>query len=97
MKVLTEEKIVKIDQKIEEVENEGLAIMLGQVVTLFCVNYIYTGKLIGVNKTCIKLQNAKVVYETGPYTDKNWKDAQSLPNDWYVKRSSIESFGILKV
>jgi len=96
MKVLTEEKVIKVDQKIEEVENEGLVLMLGQIVTLFCINYIYTGKLIGVNKTCVKLQKAKIVYETGNFSDKHWKDAQELPNDWYVKRSSIESFGILK-
>ncbi len=96
MKVLTEEKIVKVDQKIEEVENEGLVLLLGKTVTLFCVNYIYTGKLIGVNKTCVKLQDAKVVYETGPYSEKKWKDAQDLPHDWYVNSSTIESFGLLK-
>ncbi len=96
MKVLTEEKVIKVDQKIEEVDNEGLILLLGKTVTLFCVNYIYSGKLVGVNKTCIKLSDAKVVYETGAFSDKNWKDAQALPNDWYVKRATIESFGLLK-
>ena len=32
-----------------EVDNEGLVGLMGQRVTLFCLNYIYTGKLTGVN------------------------------------------------
>ena len=81
---------------VTEKEGEGLEALMGQRVTLFCMNYIYTGKLIGVNQTCVKLSGAAVVYETGAFTDKAWKDAQSLPQDWYVSTSAIESFGILK-
>lgn len=81
---------------VEEVEGEGLPSLLGQRVTLFCSAYIYTGKLIGVNDTCVKLTDASIVYETGPLTDKVWRDAQTLPNDWYVQLTSVESFGILK-
>lgn len=79
-----------------EVENEGLIALLDQVITIFCSAYIYTGKLIGVNDTCVKLSGAKIVYDTGALNTKDWSDAQSLPNDWYVQLSSIESFGILK-
>lgn len=81
---------------IEQVEGEGLEKLLGERVTLLCMNYIYTGKLIGVNSTCVLLTEAAVVYETGELTSKTWKDAQKLPNDWYVATSAIESFGILK-
>lgn len=81
---------------VTEKEGEGLEALMGQRVTLFCMNYIYTGKLIGVNQTCVKLSDAAVVYETGALTDKTWKDAQSLPRDWYVSTAAIESFGILK-
>ena len=81
---------------IQEVENEGLMKLLGSRVTLFCANYIYTGKLVGVNETCVLLEDAAIVYETGPLTDGKWKDAQKLPNDWYVSTSFIESFGLLK-
>ena len=81
---------------VTEKEGEGLEALMGQRVTLFCMNYIYTGKLIGVNQTCVKLSDAAIVYETGVLTDKTWKDAQSLPQDWYVSTSAIESFGILK-
>lgn len=81
---------------IEEVEGEGLVKLLGQRVTLFCLNYIYTGKLSGVNETCVLLTDAAIVYETGGLMDAKWKDAQPLPNDWYVQLSAIESFGVIR-
>ena len=81
---------------VKEVENEGLEALMGQRVTLFCGVYIYTGKLVGVNATCVKLEDAGIVYETGPFSDKVWKDCQSLPHEWYVTTQSIESFGVLK-
>ena len=81
---------------VETVEGEGLLALMGQRVTLFCLNYIYTGKLIGVNESCVLLQDPAIVYETGSLTDKTWKDAQPLPGPWYVQTSAIESFGVLK-
>lgn len=82
--------------KVEEVSGEGLVGLMGQNVTLFCLNYIYTGLLVGVNDSYLNLEKAKVVFETGAYDEKSWKDAQSLPGDWYVQLSAVESFGILK-
>ena len=81
---------------IQEVEVEGLDKLLGERVTLFCANYIYTGVLKGVNNTCVLLEDAGIVYETGAFSDKSWKDLQKLPTDWYVQVNAIESFGILK-
>lgn len=81
---------------VTEVENEGLEALMGKRVTLFCGIYIYTGKLVGVNTQCVKLEDAGIVYETGAFTAEEWKDCQSLPNDWYVAIQSIESFGELK-
>jgi hypothetical protein len=82
---------------VAEVDGEGLLALLGERVTLFCLNYIYTGNLVGVNDTCVLLENAGIVYETGPFDDnKDWKDYQPLPGPWYVQTYSIESFGILK-
>ena len=81
---------------VTEVEGEGLEALLDQRVTLFCLNYIYTGKLAGVNEKCVLLEDASVVYETGSFNDKTWKDAQHLPGNWYVQISAIESFGVLK-
>ena len=81
---------------VNEVENEGLFALMGKRVTLFCGVYIYTGKLVGVNDTCVKLEDAGIVYETGPFSDRKWKDCQTLPKEWYVTTQSIESFGELK-
>ena len=81
---------------VEQVEGKGLGKLLGKNVTLFCMNYIYTGVLTGVNETCVLLTDAAIVYETGAFTERDWKDAQKLPHDWYVSITSIESFGKLK-
>ena len=81
---------------VEEISGEGLEKLLGERVTLFCLNYIYTGKLMGVNASCVLLEDAAIVYETGELTDKKWKDAQTLPEGWYVQINAIESFGKLK-
>ena len=81
---------------IEEVDGEGMDGLIGQRVTVWCGVYIYTGRLVGVNETCIKLADASVVYETGPLDSEAWSDAQPLPNDWYVMLHSVESFGVLK-
>jgi hypothetical protein len=88
--------IMKKLVEVHEVEGEGLDSLLGETVTLFCGVYIYTGKLVGINDTCVKLEDAGIVYETGSFTSKGWKDCQNLPNDWYVATQAIESFGILK-
>ena len=81
---------------VQDVANEGMDKLLGERVTLFCANYIYTGVLAGVNETCVLLQKAAIVYETGAFNEASWKDAQPLPSDWYVQLSAIESFGLLK-
>ena len=76
-----------------EVEGEGLEALLGKEVILFCLNYIYSGKLIGVNKNCVLLEKPEIVYETGAFNDTNFKDSQALPGQHYVMLSAIESFG----
>ncbi len=81
---------------VTEVQGEGLLKLMGERVTLFCLNYIYTGILSGVNETCVLLEEAGIVYDTGPLSEKTWKDSQLLPGPWYVQISAVESFGILK-
>ena len=91
----TKEKKMKV--LVEETKGEGLEKLLGKRVTLFCINYIYTGKLVGVNDTCVKLEDPAIVYETGKFEDKQWGDCQSLCVDtWYVQTGAIESFGVMK-
>lgn len=82
--------------QVVEVENEGFLALMDEVITIFSLNYIYTGKLIGVNESCVLLEDPSIVYETGPFTDKKWADAQALPNQLYVQINCIESFGIIK-
>ena len=82
--------------KVVEVPNEGLLALLGETITCFCAVYIYTGKLVGVNDDCIKLENPAIVYETGSFDSKQWKDAQKLPNTLYIQKGMIESFGVVK-
>ncbi len=84
-------------EKVVEVSKEGLESLLGKKVTLFCANYFYTGTLIGVNSTCVKLKDPSIIYETGSFENKEYQDIQSLRTQyWYVQLNAIESFGILK-
>lgn len=87
---------MKILKEVSEVMDEGLLALIGENVTLYCSAYIYTGKLVGVNDTCVKLSGAKIVYEAGSFTSKDWTTTDKFPNDWYIQLGSVESFGILK-
>ena len=87
---------MKKSVQVVEVEDEGFLALMDEVITIFSLNYIYTGKLIGVNDTCILLEEPSIVYETGDFSSKDWKDSQKLPNQLYVQMGCIESFGIVK-
>jgi len=82
-----------VTAKLVEVPNEGLISLIDKEVLIFCFNYFYYGKLVGVNNTCIKLENVYQVFETGTFSDSKFKDAQKLSDEWYVQLSAIESFG----
>jgi hypothetical protein len=88
---------MKVLTRIEESNSEGFMALIGQRITVFCAVYIYTGELVGVNDTCIKLKDPAIVYETGPFSEPSWADAQRLPHEFfYVQIGMIESFGVLK-
>jgi hypothetical protein len=94
---LNKEKKMKKIIEVTEVSGEGLESLLGQKVMLFCLNYIYAGELTGVNSSFVQLTKAHIVYETGSFEEKGYKDAQKLPGDvWYVQVEAIESFGVGK-
>jgi hypothetical protein len=78
--------------QVQEVEGEGFMALLGERVVVFCLNYIYSGVLEGVNDKDILLTDAKIVYETGELCAKQFKDAQSLPSNLYVRLSCVESY-----
>jgi len=80
-------KIVEIDPK------SGMESLLGARVLLMCMNYFYVGKLMGVNRSCVLLHDASIVYETGDWSAASWKDAQSIKRSAvYVRLAAIESF-----
>ena len=82
---------------IRQEEDEGLRKLLGKKVTLFCMNYFYTGELVGINDECVKLKDPSKIYETGHFSSKDWENAESLGVDeWYVNKAAIESFGVMK-
>jgi hypothetical protein len=78
--------------EVTEVQGEGLEALLGEQVILFCVNYFYAGKLVGINADFVLLEDGGIVYETGPFTDKSWKDFQRINKDLYVRTSHIEAY-----
>lgn len=78
-------------------DNAGLSTLLTQRITLFCINYIYTGKLEALTSDgCALLSSPAIVYETGAFTTKKWQDAQALPNALYVLLSAVEAIGVVK-
>ena len=86
----------KLVQVVETGET-ALESLMGKRVTFFCLNYIYVGKLIGVNGDSILLENPAIVYETGGFADSTYKDEQSLNiKEFFVAKNCIESFGELK-
>jgi len=81
-------------KEVQEIKDEGFAALLGKNVEIFCGVYIYAGKLVGVNTTCVKLANPHLVFETGGFLDKKYKDAQPMGREYhYIASTLIESFG----
>lgn len=79
---------------VETSEASAMEQLLGEKVLLFCLNYIYTGKLVAVNDSTVTLAEPKIVYETGAFSDSGYKDAQTMHvAEWNVSLTAIESFG----
>lgn len=79
---------------VQEVEGEGLLSLLGKKVLILCGSYFYSGVLAGVNSADILLEDAAIVYETGPWSSaKTFKDEQKIGGrDLYVRIAAIESY-----
>lgn len=75
-----------------EDQNEGLDSLLGEKVLLLCVNYFYSGTLVGVNEKDVLLEDGHIVYETGSWKDKGFADAQKVSDKLYVRTAAIESY-----
>lgn len=82
--------------KVTKTEGQELKALIGKKVTFFCLNYIYHGKLTGVNTTDLIIEDAYLVYETGDFSTKGFQDAQFIGKEWRLKTSIIESYGVLE-
>lgn len=80
-------------KRIIETTDDGFEALLGKSIQLWCMVYIYTGKLVGVNDDHLELEDAAVVFETGELRAKEWKDAQPVDGLLRVMRRFIESWG----
>lgn len=78
---------------VEEVSNEGLEAFLGKRIFIICNSYFYAGTLTGISKTCVLLDDARFVLESGSFEEKGIKYAEKVTgNKIYVRKSAIESF-----
>jgi len=79
-----------------ETDNDGLEKLLGEYVELYCLNYIYSGRLVGVNEMDVCLAECCIVYETGKLDDHaGYKFAESFnQEERFVQKSHIESYGL---
>jgi hypothetical protein len=88
---IVKEVVIEMENSVVE-EEGGLLPLLGKRVVLLC-NYIYTGVLTGVNSTCVELEDASMVFATGEWSAKNWKNAEKLPaKKVLIQTVSIECF-----
>ena len=65
-----------------EVNNKGLVSLLDEHVLIMCFNYFYCGKLVGVNGTFIKLENAYIVYDTGIFSNTKYTKAEKIAEEY---------------
>lgn len=77
---------------VTEVDGEGLVGLLGKRVLLLCANYFYSGVLAGVNTVDVLLEDAAIVYDTGPWANKDFADEQKVGGSMYVRVASIEAY-----
>ena len=79
-----------------ETEVDGLDKLIGEYVELYCLNYIYCGRLVGVNGVDVCLAECQIVYETGKLSDHSgYKFAESFDQEErFVQKSHIESYGL---
>lgn len=84
--------------EIKEDKLEGLNKFLNKRILILSAGYFYEGILVGIDDACVKINDAHIVYETGKWSDVNYRDRQKLHTDsWYVQVGLIESFGLSKV
>jgi len=78
---------------VTEVEGEGLEAFLGKRIFIIAQSYFYAGTLTGINTTCVLLENAVFVLETGDFAKKGFEYSEKIPGGkCYVMKNNIEAF-----
>lgn len=78
---------------VTEVEGEGLEAFLGRRIFIIAQSYFYAGTLTGINLTCVLLEDARFVLESGSFESKGIEYSEKIPGGkCYVSKSSIEAF-----
>ncbi len=90
-KIVSKPVVTEARDEIVE-EDDGFASYLGKRLIVQCMNYNYSGKLVGVNGSCLKFDDAGIVFETGPLTAAAFKDFQKTPKPLYVQTAHIEAW-----
>ena len=76
-----------------EVDNAGLISLIGKKVSIMSVVYHYAGTLVGVNNSCVELEDAGIVYLTGRWDRSKYEDFQKIPTAiLHVAIPTIEAF-----
>ena len=80
---------------VEETGSSPLEALLGEYVQVWCLNYIYAGKLVGVNEHDIILTEAGVVYETGGLKATKFTSFEPVASpELYIRTAVIESYSL---
>lgn len=61
-------------------------------ICFICLDYIYWGKIQVQNEKTISLSDCYIIYDTGKWSDPEWKTAEFVGN-WNVQLSAVESWG----
>jgi len=78
---------------VTEVEGEGLEAFLGKRIFIIASSYFYAGTLTGINSTCVLLEDARFVLESGSFEGKGIANSEKVHGGKiYVKTSAIEAF-----
>ena len=88
MRKVTVEVPVSVD-----CDDNGMSEYLGKNVVLFCVNYIWSGRLAGVNGDHVLLEDGGIVFETGEFNSTKFKDFQKLGHEIRIPKAMIEAYG----
>lgn len=87
-----ENKMKKVIQ-VTEVEGEGLESFLNKRIFVVCRSYFYAGTLTGINDTCILLEDARFVLQSGSFEGSKFDEAEKVKGGKiYVATNAIEAF-----